>query len=125
VCDLSRCIRELQFHPEQFVDSASSTDPINGKPVADWIAQKERWINTVPTPQNSRERCQAIRQANEALQPAVADLRESWSAANVKRDQQQRSAALLASREYADVLFPEVILTNFLLPILENSAATG
>jgi hypothetical protein len=125
VCDLRRCIRELEFHPEQFVDSASNIGPINGKPVADWIAQKQRWIAVEPTPQNSRQRCQAIRQANEALQPSVAHLREIWSAAAIQRDQQQRSKALLTSREYADVLFPEVTLTNFLLPILENSAATG
>ncbi len=147
---LRRCIRELEFHPERFLSEPSPTGrrqgegavktscsgtltptlspgsrELDGKAIAEWIAEKRRWIATQPTPENSRERCHAIRRANEALQPAVAPLREAWSAQTIKNQRDERTKAIFASREYGFVLFPEVTLTNFLLPILENSADAG
>ena len=89
------------------------------------IAEKRRVLAMSPTTENARQRCQAIRKANEALQPAVASLREAWTSQADLQARQQRFEALLRSREYAFTLFPEPVLTKFLLPVLEMSAENG
>jgi hypothetical protein len=114
---LRRCIRELQFHPERFVDG-------NATAANHWIAEKGRWVAIEPTLQNARERCHAIRRANEELQPFVAHLREQWTLDAQRRAKAERSEAILASRAFAFPLFPELALTNFLQPVLENPSAT-
>jgi hypothetical protein len=123
-------IRELEFHPERFLapESASGNHGAArnaAKQTADLIAEKHRLLAMSQTPANARQRCRAIRQTNEALQPSVAGLRELWtSQANLQADQ-QRLEALLRSREYAFTLFPEPILTKFLLPVLEIPGQKG
>jgi hypothetical protein len=129
---LRRCLRELEFHPERFLEGPDGAQAQGLQPlglektsIKHWIAEKRRWIATPQTPDNAKQRCHAIRQANEALQPAVAKLRESWSAAAKEQQRAQHAKAILASREYGFVHFPEVTLTNFLLPILAKAAAAG
>ena len=122
---LFQCSRKLQFHPESFVDAAQLGDVLDGRTAADWVAEKRRWIETAQTIDNAKMRCRSIRRANEALQPAVAGLREKWLSALSTHAQQQRAAKLFASREYSFVLFPEVTLTSFLLPVLENGGGSG
>jgi len=120
-------IRELDFHPERFLGQPGASG--NAGNVADQtatlVAEKRHLLAMPQTPANARQRCRAIRQTNEALQPSVAALRELWtSQANLQADQ-QRLEALLRSREYAFTLFPEPILTKFLLPVLEISSQNG
>ena len=125
VPQLRQRIRELYFHPERFLKQPGPDRITTDQNTAALVAEKRRWLATVETPDNAQMRCRAIRQVNEALQPAVAALRELWASEAAKRADRQRAEALLISREYAFTLFPEVDLTNFLLPILENSGANG
>jgi hypothetical protein len=129
-------IRELDFHPERFLDlrTALSKAANGGKPQSDMkspidamalVSEKRRLLATPANPENARQRCRALRQINENLQPAVAELRELWSSQAKLQSNRERSEALLRSREYAFTLFPEPILTKFLLPVLENSRPTG
>jgi hypothetical protein len=118
-----RCIRELQYHPERYIDGQIASG--NGESANHWIAEKQRWIALEQTPQNARERCRAIRQANESLQPFVAHLRDAWTDNAAQRSAAERSAKVLLSREYGFPLFSELALTNFLTGLLEKSAATG
>lgn len=126
---LRRCVRELEFHPERFLDGNPSEcggmqatiDPTT----AAVIAEKRKWIATPQTTANARQRCQAIRAANQALQPAVASLRQSWTKQAAQTEKQRRALAILTSRDYAFTLFPEMTLTNFLLPLLEISEQSG
>ncbi len=120
-----RCLRELEFHPERFLDAADPETTADGKSIANWIAEKRRWIGTEQTPENARQRCQAIRRANEALQPAMVPLRERWSTEATRFKSHEHAKAILGSRQYGFVLFPEQALTNFLLPVLEKSAPAG
>jgi hypothetical protein len=121
---LFQCSRKLQFHPESFIDPSKLATVFDGRSAADWIAEKRRWIEK-QTIENAKERCRSIRRANEALQHAVAELREKWLSAISTYAQHQRAAKLFASREYSFVLFSELTLTNFLLPILENGRGSG
>ncbi len=80
-------IRELDFHPERFLDqrTASSKAANGGKPqqsqgdTAALVSEKRRLLATPASPETARQRCRALRQINENLQPAVAELRELWS----------------------------------------------
>src|SRR6185295_16487482 len=98
---LFQCSRKLQFHPESFVDQSKLSAVFDGRTAADWIAEKRRWIETEQTNENAKLRCRSIRHANEALQPAVAELREKWLSAISTYAQHQRAAKLFASREYS------------------------
>jgi hypothetical protein len=120
--ELNQRIRELEFHPERFLAENQATLTGDGPAISAAVADKQKWVATPQNATNARERCRAIRRANESLQPAVGGLRDLWTrqAADVAR--RQRFEAILASREYAFVLFPEMALTSFLLGELENSA---
>jgi hypothetical protein len=119
----------LEFHPERFLDGNASDcggieaaiDPT----MAATIAGKRNWIATPQTAANARHRCQAIRAANQAMQPAVARLRQLWIEQAALTEKLRRAQAILTSRDYAFTLFPESTLTNFLLPLLEISEQSG
>ena len=126
---LRHCVRELEFHPERFLTGQSSPcgklDAQLDPAAAALIAEKQRWIETPPTIDNARQRCRAIRAVNEALQAAVAPLRDTWTKESAAAALRQRAQGILASRDYAFTLFPESALTDFLLPVLEISRSTG
>ncbi len=109
---LRQRIRELEFHPERFVEQLPA-NAAAANDTARWIAEKRRWIGTQQTTENARSRCRAIRQANEALQPAMRPLQEQWTSAADELAKKLHGEAVLASRSYAFVLFPELLLTKF------------
>jgi hypothetical protein len=118
-------LRELEFHPEQFLADGTGASIADQPEVKSQIAEKLRWIATPPSELNARQRCHAIRHANQALQSSVAGLRTNWNAELARLSQRERGEAVLNSREYGFSIFPESILTDFLTPILENSPAAG
>ncbi|MCC7087015.1 MAG: hypothetical protein IT427_18605 [Pirellulales bacterium] len=118
------CIRELQYHPERFIDVQSAGNNGNAQSADRWIAEKLRWIAVEQTPHNARERCHAIHQANEALQPFVVHRRDAWTADALQRAKDERSEKILLSREYGFPLFPESTLTNFFGGLLEKSSSS-
>jgi hypothetical protein len=120
--DLKQRIRELEFHPERFLTENQAAMTGDGQAISAAVSEKQKWVVTPQNPTNARQRCRAIRRANESLQPAVAGLRDLWTHQAAEAARRQRFEAILASREYAFVLFPEVALTDFLLGELENSA---
>lgn len=118
-------LRELDFHPERFLLDGAGASMVDLPTVAAPIAEKRRWISELSTPSNARQRGQAIRQANLALQGSVAGLRDTWNADLARLTQHARSESVLSSRGYAFSFFPEMILTDFLLPVLEIPADSG
>ncbi len=109
-----RGLRELTFHPEQFLDNQNNDA---GSDASNWIAEKQRRINQPVGPRQARERCRAIRRANEELQPWVARRRAEMNAQVDSLARKLRSEAILSSREYAFCLYPEKTLQKFLLEI--------
>lgn len=93
-------LRELTYHPERFADRANGA-------VETLARQKRQWIDTVPTPQNARLRCRQIRDANEGLQPHVAEPRRRLLLERGHIHDALRGQAILASRECAFCLYPE------------------
>jgi hypothetical protein len=123
--ELRHKLRELDFHPERFLNDGASASISSSPATEGLIAEKLRWISTPPNRANARQRCQAIRHANQELQSSVIGLQNSWSREIARLSAQERCEAILASRDYAFSLFPQSALTNFLLPILENPSGSG
>ena len=99
-------LRELRYHPEEFVDVNGS---VNGEArgISEIIATKQQWLRTLKTPEKcARERHLAIGAANEALQPYVAPLRERIEREQKDVQQRRRREAILNSREYSFCLYP-------------------
>jgi hypothetical protein len=98
-------LRELQYHPEQFVESnghAGNDSAI----LSDLISAKRRWVETAKTPENAAERHRGIAQANAGLQPFVASLRRKIERERDELQQRKRGDAILRSREYSFCLYP-------------------
>jgi hypothetical protein len=105
---IGQTLRELTYHPEKYCDADAS------------IAEKRRWIATRQTRDNAKERCQAIRHANAALQARVAECREHWQTRQQAAELALRAEAMLASREYAFCLHPETNLRAFFRSALQQ-----
>ncbi len=95
----------MTYHPERHTDN-SCEDPA-GRAAAE---TKRRWIATPQTTENARIRCQAIRQANQALQPCVQKLRTQLNAERERLLGGARAEAILAARDYAFCLYPAAAL---------------
>jgi hypothetical protein len=99
-------LRELRYHPEQFVTCDVSDDRRDDCQAAEIVAAKRQWLKTPKTVQNARERHVAIVRANEALQPYVAPLRDRIERERHDIQQHKRREAILRSREYSFCLYP-------------------
>jgi hypothetical protein len=99
---LERQVRELNYHPERFVDANT-----NGNATAETlIREKQRWIDTPATRDNAKLRGDHIRSANAQLQPFVAASRTSLLGEREQLAEKLRVHSVLASREYAFCLYP-------------------
>lgn len=107
-------LRELTFHPEVHLDMRHSSETERAA-AERWVKEKRRWVTTPQTVENARQRCAAIRQANEALQPFVAGQRAMLLAERYRLTAALRANAILESREYSFCLYPEATLRPFLL----------
>ncbi len=115
-------LRELEYHPEQYIDGScrSRFAPADGP--SGLIAAKNRWVRTPQTPQNARARCRGIRQINEALQPWVAARRERLQRELAETLGALRTKQILGWREYGFCLYPESTLRRFLARLLPKNA---
>jgi hypothetical protein len=92
-------LRDLDFHPERSMDELSSA----GQQLLD---AKRQWVHTPQASENARQRCHAIRNANQSLQPFVAGVREKLLAEQELTRRLLRVEKLLGSREFAFCLHP-------------------
>lgn len=99
-------LRELQFHPERFLEQDGAPIARLSAEAAAIIAEKRRWVSTPKTPQNARQRHLAITAANEALQPFVADTRRQTERQRDELQHRKRAEDILHSRDYAFCLYP-------------------
>jgi hypothetical protein len=107
---MEQALREMTFHPERFLknDHAASSD------VDAIVAEKKRWIETSQTRENARQRCQAIRQANAALQPWLVEQRKQLEEHHFHIAKHREAENLLTWREYGFCLYPAETLQDFL-----------
>ena len=95
--EIKQELRSLAFHPERYPENANHPA----------VSKKRRWIETAPTLEQSSQRCQAIRAANDAMQAPLEPRRQRLI---LERDQAfdgLGGEAVLGSREYSFCLFPK------------------
>ncbi len=105
-------LRDLTYHPERFL-------PDHDLPREAFAAieQKRHWIATAPTRENARERCRAIRGANEILQPWLEEIRLRMTSEGEQEGRLRAAEQVARWREYGFPLYPEGTLRDFLLEI--------
>lgn len=108
-------LRELRYHPERFIEQDGAFPGDSTSSVAQLIAAKRRWVHTARTPQNARERHLAIRAANAALLPYLAETRRQIERGREELEHRKRALAILESREYSFCLFPRWKFDKLLL----------
>ena len=101
---IQRQIRELEFHPERYLDRADV--PVDGE-LAALVAEKTRWIRTPKTRENAKTRDEHLRRVNEALQPWLTAQRERLLVLQRENARARQAEAILTHREYATCLYPE------------------
>ena len=121
-------LREMAYHPERYLTGGADilvcperlgAEGRQGRQeclpsAVDLIAAKQRWIETAQTRGNARQRCQAIRQINAALQPRLEDHRRRLIERQAEIARILRAEGILAWREYVFCLYPEATLREFL-----------
>jgi len=117
---LDRELRDLEYHPEAYLEQLRLPDeaPVD---IAHWLALKTRWRSVEQTRENARERCHAIRAANEALQAWTEPRRRELMRERQEAARQARATSVLTSREYAFCLYPESTLRENLLAFRETN----
>jgi hypothetical protein len=115
--DLDRQLRELTWHPERSLDDQPSAERSDSQ-LPGLLAEKDRWIHSEKTPQNARQRHQAIRRVNEMLQPWVADRRRKLLDRQEELRREARAEAVRSWREYGFPFYPADQLREFMLGVL-------
>jgi hypothetical protein len=106
-------LRELEFHPERYVNAQTLQNSDHAAAPIDLIADKTDWIRTPQTPENAGTRYREIRRINRELQPWVADSREQLLTELDQSAKSTKARAVISWREYAFCLFPEKTLRDF------------
>jgi hypothetical protein len=104
--ELIQQAREMEFHPERFLNRNGPLRPDESSTVYEILARKQHWVETLKTPANARERHIAITAANHALQPYLSEMRLQIERQRDAMTERKRANAILESREYAFCLYP-------------------
>jgi hypothetical protein len=115
-------LRNLQYHPEAYVEKTNNGSTGATERPDELIAAKTRWIETSAMPENARERWQTIRQINQALQPWVRARRQRLEQLRTQTAQALEAEEIFAWRQYGFCLYPETTLREFLRQLLPKSA---
>jgi hypothetical protein len=112
---IDQTLRNMTFHPETFldVDALHASAERSAVRARELIETKRRWIATPPDRHNARDRCRAIRHANESLQPWLADERLRLESRRDQMATRLQAQELLGSREFSFCLFPQKNLQDF------------
>jgi hypothetical protein len=113
VRELRQSLRELNYHPERFVDFDGKL-PDRQLAVA-FAVEKRQWIQIPKTLETAAPRHAGIVAANRSLQPFVAGRRQQLESELERASRQSRANRILDSREYAFCLYPPNLLKQFLL----------
>ena len=105
---LDQRLRELTYHPERYLTVPAEAASRDG--LQELVESKRHWIATPQTPENAATRFQEFHRLNAALQPWVADTRQTLLSRREELTVALRGEAILSSREYPFCLYPEEML---------------
>ena len=104
---IHRQIRDIHWHPEQFIESP-------GGKVHEWRERKLDWLDRQPQSHaEKRERYRMLLSLTESLRPAVAAKEAEAEGQLAKCDQELAANEILFRRDYSFMLYPETKLKAF------------
>lgn len=106
---IHRQLRDMEFHPERYLAAPPSDE------AGRLATEKQRWIETTPTPALAKRRCHEIRAANDALAFHTQPRRQQLLDRVGGIARAARARKVLESREFPWCFFPEDALRRFLL----------
>ncbi len=123
-------LRELTYHPEQYVDRRAVGDGRSAAELATesdesldaLIGRKEQWIRTAKTPENAHTRHLEISRVNTALQPWISPQRAELLAQRDTAAAAVRAEAILSARDYAFCLQRKETLSDLILEMQTHTA---
>jgi hypothetical protein len=117
-------VRELQYHPELFVDSLTGClEGADQDRVNELIRRKRQLLSEPPGEGSKLEWHRELTGINDALQPVLRTQRERLESEIAELHRDLRRRELLGSREYSFVLHPASICTT--LATLVKQTGTG
>jgi hypothetical protein len=119
---LAERLRELEFHPERYVDRELARRRGELEPLESAVASKRAWIEMAPLDGDQKARHRGIAAANLALQRWIGPARAALLAQQTESAAFESRAAVLGSREYAFCLHPAERLRSLLLELSTDSA---
>jgi hypothetical protein len=119
---VEQALRQLNYHPERFIDRSAPPADLAVADVEGLIAQKQRSIAVMPTRETARQRTREIRSVNEALQPVLVPVRQRLMAQRDELAKLLHAHQILASREYSFCLHPRQSLQKIMLEFLANTS---
>ncbi len=119
---IDRLLRELEYHPEHYIDRTDARTKGELGDIDQVIQAKDRWVRTAQKAQNARQRHLEITRANATMQPWVAEKRRAAIDELEAIAVGLRAEAILSSREYSFCLHPEKTLRDFLLVIRRHAS---
>lgn len=111
VARLAQRERDLTWNPQRYSDEL--TDLANQK--------NERLLEVPRDRLGRRRRFRELRALTEAMREQIADQRQAATAARQRAEAEVEANAILRSREYAAVLFPEAMLREFLVDCVQGN----
>jgi hypothetical protein len=111
LADVQQTLRDLEYHPERHLLPWADQP----EAVRDLVTEKQRWIETHPTPTLARRRCREIRATNDRLAYHTQAIRQRLLGRVGPLAAAVRAEKVLLSRDIPWCFFPENKLREFLL----------
>ncbi|MGD9720856.1 MAG: hypothetical protein AB7O59_14290 [Pirellulales bacterium] len=105
---IAATLRDMTYHPERHLSADGDAA------LAALVQEKRHWVAQAASAATARERCRAIRAANDRMQHYLSDRRKALVDQRSTAEAVQRGKAILASREYAFCLYPEAALRRLM-----------
>jgi len=118
--DIRRALRELRYHPEQYLRANQLLDGEATAGARALVEEKQHWIGTPVTPENAYTRWNSLRRINNELQAWVAPRRQQLLELQSQTQRVLRHEKVLSSREYGFCLYPESYLKEFMSALLSK-----
>ncbi len=112
--DIRRELRDLSYHPEKHLHSATTPNGEGTDRAGALLAEKQQWIRTPVTQENAYARWNSFRRINNELQAWVANRRQELLELQWQTQRALRHEKVLGWREYGFCLYPESELRQFL-----------
>ncbi len=117
---LDRTERDLQFHPENYIDASLTSD--RQREADALLAEKRELLADGGPAANTRGRHESLKRINAALHDYVSNQRERLRLQRIEVERNIRAADVFCARDFSFCLFSEATLRPWLLDAAANAS---